>query len=202
MDFSTQGTRRPPRTSSKGSGSVGRRLAVRAAVATIATAALVLPAAACGGAPTGASSVQGGSSSDSTHAKTLAFSRCMRGHGVANFPDPDSTGALPKRRVEQLADSSPRFVPAHRTCERLLPNSGQPTPVQVLQAWNDMRKFARCMRSHGAPSWPDPTVTSPQDNRPFFNTPAGLDPNAPQIIASIAACRRVMHASNPLVTTQ
>jgi hypothetical protein len=132
----------------------------------------------------------------------LAFSGCMRSKGVPNFPDPNSSGVLPKRQVGQLAASSPRFVPAHRACEHLLPNAGQPTQVQVQQAWNDMRSFSRCMRSHGVPNWPDPGVTSAQDNRPFFNLPASVDPNAPQVAATMRACQHVMHASNPLVTTQ
>lgn len=132
----------------------------------------------------------------------LAFAACMRSHGVANFPDPNSSGELPKSQIAQLAASSPRFVPAHRACEHLLPNAGQPTPAQVQQAWSDMRSFAHCMRAHGMPNWPDPAVTSPQDNRPFFNLPTSIDPNAPQVSSKIRACKRVMHANNPLVTTQ
>jgi hypothetical protein len=126
----------------------------------------------------------------------------MRAHGVVSFPDPSRSGALPKRQLAQLASSDPWFVPAHRSCERLLPNGGQPTSAQVQQAWNDMRNFARCMRSHGAPSWPDPTYTSQQDHRPFFNTPTSIDPNSPEITAKISTCEHVTHATNPLETTQ
>jgi len=36
-----------------------------------------------------------------------------------------------------------------------------------------MRSFARCMRSHGVPNWPDPTIDS--QGRPFFDVSrAGL----------------------------
>jgi hypothetical protein len=72
----------------------------------------------------------------------------------------------------------------------------------VQQAWSDMRNFARCMRSHGVPNWPDPAATSQQDQRPFFHTPDSIDPNAPQITIRIRACQHVLHANNPLVTTQ
>lgn len=126
----------------------------------------------------------------------------MRSNGVTNFPDPDGNGVLPKIQVAQLAASDPDFVPAHRACEHLLPNGGQPTQAQVQQAWNDMRNFARCMRSQGVPTWPVPTVTSRQDNRPFFNVPVSIDPNSPQITSKINACQHVLHANNPLVTTQ
>jgi hypothetical protein len=132
----------------------------------------------------------------------LAFSRCMRSHGVPNFPDPNSSGVLPKSQVAQLAASSPQFPAAHRACEHLLPNGGQPTQAQTQQAWDDMRNFARCMRSHGVPNWPDPARTSQQDQRPFFHLPGSIDPNAPQITTEIRACQHVLHANNPLVTTQ
>jgi hypothetical protein len=182
----------------------------RRAAAVAATPVLALLMAACGGsggsqvAQLGSSTTTSGSSSSAATQQRglLAFAACMRSNGVSGFPDPNSSGVLPKRQIAQLAASSARFVPAHRACEHLLPNSGQPTSAQVQQAWNDMRSFARCMRSHGVANWPDPTVTSPQDNRPFFNLPMNIDPNGPQVSGEIRACQHVMHANNPLVTTQ
>ena len=184
---------------------------VRTAAVITATSALALLAAACGGAPgshvaqLGSTTTKSSTSSSAAAAQQngmLAFSRCMRSHGVPNFPDPNSSGALPKRQVDQLAASSPQFPPAHRACEHLLPNGGQPTQAQVQQAWNDMRNFAHCMRSHGVPNWPDPAATSQQDQRPFFHVPDSIDPNAPQITTKIRVCQHVLHANNPLVTTQ
>lgn len=175
----------------------------RTAAAIIVTAALALLTAACGGSPspTGSGGSRGAAGSANSQ-KILAFSRCVRSHGVPNFPDPNSSGVLPKTQVAQLAASSPQFPAAHRACEHLLPNGGQPTQAQVQQAWNDMRNFARCMRSHGVPNWPDPARTSQQDQRPFFHLPDSIDPNAPQITTKIRACQHVFHANNPLVTTQ
>ena len=184
---------------------------VRTAAVITATSALALLAAACGGAPgshvaqLGSTTTKSSTSSSAAAAQQngmLAFSRCMRSHGVPNFPDPNSSGALPKSQVDQLAASSPQFPPAHRACEHLLPNGGQPTQAQVQQAWNDMRNFAHCMRSHGVPNWPDPAATSQQDQRPFFHVPDSIDPNAPQITTKIRVCQHVLHANNPLVTTQ
>jgi len=184
---------------------------VRTAAVITATSALALLAAACGGAPgshvaqLGSTTTKSSTSSSAAAAQQngmLAFSRCMRSHGVPNFPDPNSSGALPKSQVDQLAASSLQFPPAHRACEHLLPNGGQPTQAQVQQAWNDMRNFAHCMRSHGVPNWPDPAATSQQDQRPFFHVPDSIDPNAPQITTKIRVCQHVLHANNPLVTTQ
>jgi hypothetical protein len=175
----------------------------RTTAAIIATAGLALLAAACGGGPSSTGgSPNAGASANSQQNGMLAFSRCMRSHGVPNFPDPNSSGALPKSQVAQLTASNPQFPTAHRACEHLLPNDGQPTQAQVQQAWNDMRNFARCMRSHGVPNWPDPAPTSQQDQRPFFHLPDSIDPNAPRITTRIRACQHVLHANNPLVTTQ
>jgi hypothetical protein len=179
----------------------------RAAAAIIATAGLALLAAACSSpssAGSGGSPDAGGpSTSPSTHAEmVLAFSGCMRSHGVPDFPDPDSSGVLPKREVAQLIASNPQFPAAHRACEHMLPDGGQPTRAQMQQAWNDMRNFARCMRSHGVPNWPDPAPTSQQDQRPFFHLPDSMDPNAPHIASKIRACQHAFHANNPLVTMQ
>lgn len=194
------------------------RTPLRTVFALSGAACLAVSAAACGTASkpqvaqlgsiasqTTASSSQsaagGATSPQSSSTQTLAFSRCMRSHGVANFPDPDNSGLLPKREVGQLA-ANPLFVPAHRACEHLLPNGGQPTQTQVQQAWTDMRNFTHCMRSHGVPSWPAPTVTSAQDNRPFFNLPNTVDPSSPKVATATRECEHVMHAGNPLVTTQ
>jgi hypothetical protein len=195
MNDSTRVTRRPR--------------PARTAAAIIATVGLALLAAACGGSPgshvaqLGSTTTKSSTSSPSANSqKVLAFSRCVRAHGVPNFPDPNSSGALPKRQVAQLTAGNPQFPAAHRACEHLLPNGGQPTQAQAQQAWNDMRNFARCMRSHGVPNWPDPAPTSQQDQRPFFHLPDSIDPNAPQITTKIRACQHVLHANNPLVTTQ
>jgi hypothetical protein len=195
MNDSTRVTRRPR--------------PARTAAAIIATVGLALLAAACGGSPgshvaqLGSTTTKSSTSSPSANSqKVLAFSRCVRAHGVPDFPDPNSSGALPKRQVAQLTAGNPQFPAAHRACEHLLPNGGQPTQAQAQQAWNDMRNFARCMRSHGGPNWPDPAPTSQQDQRPFFHLPDSIDPNAPQITTKIRACQHVLHANNPLVTTQ
>jgi hypothetical protein len=187
---------------------------MRTRAAVVAVAGLAFLGVACGGssashvANLGSAATRSASSSTadaggSPNSQMLAFSRCMRSNDVFNFPDPDSKGELPKNQVARLAASSPQFVPARRACGHLLPNGGEPTAAQVRQAWNDMRTFASCMRSHGVPTWPDPTATSPQDSRPFFHSEeVGIDPNAPQVIRAMHACQHVLDTNNPLVTTQ
>lgn len=56
----------------------------------------------------------------------LAFSRCMRAHGLTDFPDP-SNGGLPQVPLDgDLNPNSPRFQADYGTCKRHLP-SGLPT---------------------------------------------------------------------------
>jgi hypothetical protein len=123
----------------------------------------------------------------------------MRSHGVPNWPDPNSNGQFPKRQLEHLGVSNTRLQAAQSTCGHLLPNGGSgPTPAQLAQNWSDELKFARCMRRHGVPNWPDPTRYSPHPERPYFNLDAaGIDPNSAQIIPKIHQCLPLLHGYNP-----
>jgi hypothetical protein len=142
------------------------------------------------------SSHSGGSTiSQSPTAQALAFSHCMRSQGVSSFPDPDSRGVWPKSEVE-LAAANPRFQPATQACGHLLPDGGPgvpPSPAVTQQIQTDMTKFAECMRSHGVPHWPDPTL---DQGRAVFDPQAvGIDTNSPQISARMHECERVFPAS-------
>jgi hypothetical protein len=163
----------------------------RIAASIIATAALALLAAACSGSPGSG----GSTNSRSPTSQPLAFSHCMRSHGVSNFPDPNSSGVWSKSQVE-LAASNPRFQAATKACGHLLPNGGpgvSPSPAVVQQIQIDMAKFARCMRSHGVPNWPDPTLDR---GRAIFDPEAGgVDTNSPQISTKMHECERVFPAS-------
>lgn len=129
----------------------------------------------------------------------LSFSRCMRSHGVSSFPDPNSSGQIPKNEVVPLA-SSPQFRVAQGLCQHLLPNTGVPTSThaEVQAALSGMVRLAACMRSRGVRDWPDPTVDRehPNDPRPVFML-ASIDPDAPQISADISACQHLMPQSTP-----
>ena len=52
-----------------------------------------------------------------TSPSPLAFSACMRSHGVPTFPDPDSSGAIPKAGPQQLGVSTSRFQQAQSACQ-------------------------------------------------------------------------------------
>ena len=158
--------------------------AARAAVAIIATAGLVVPAAAFAG-----------SQSTNTQ-KALAYSRCMRAHGVLKFPDPNSSGAIPKRSLQQLGVSSTVFQAAQKACQHLDPNGGQSSQTWDRMALNALWQFARCVRAHGVPNWPDPLAESDpgQTGTPGFprNLPPGLNPNSPVVKNAIHTCQHLL----------
>jgi hypothetical protein len=73
-----------------------------------------------------------------------------------------------------------------------------PTSAELQQSWSDMTNFARCMRSHGVPNWPDPTRYPAHPERPTFDLqPVGIDPRSPQISTQIHQCEPLLHGNNP-----
>jgi len=80
----------------------------------------------------------------------VAFSRCMRSHGLAAYPDPGGGGVIPKKTPQQLGVSPSEFQTAQSACIHLVPNGGQPTHAQVQQYRSVMLIYARCIRAHGS----------------------------------------------------
>jgi hypothetical protein len=124
----------------------------------------------------------------------------MRSHGVPDYPYPNSSGQLPKitpANEAQLGVSDARFETARVACQALWPYQG-PTQVQQRQELAGALKFARCMRSHGVPNWPDPK-TDPDSGFVEFvisTSQVGFDPRSPspQILAKAHVCERGLPA--------
>ena len=115
----------------------------------------------------------------------VAFSSCMRSNGVARYPDPDSTGKPPKRSAQQLGVSSTQFTAANTACRHLLPNGGgPPSRSQQQQVVAQGLSFARCVRSHGVPNFPDPA----SDGRIPDPASVGIDQGSPKFQAANDAC--------------
>jgi hypothetical protein len=145
----------------------------------------------------GASPTSGGpTTSQSSTSQMLAYARCMRSLGVPTFPDPNSSGQIPKAQVVSARQNDPsRFDSAGSACRHLLPGGGHgETPAQIAADWTQFRQFTNCMRSHGVHDFPDPTNRSTTDRRPNFNFAAvGLDPNSPQRKATAQQCASMLH---------
>jgi hypothetical protein len=159
-------------------------------------AALVVAAAVVAGITTACSSASSSSHAPgqaSGHASSssgpLAFSACMRSHGVPGFPDP-STGSNGQVQIQAspgsgLDPNSPAYQAAMRSCQSLLPvgkaAGGSVSPAVRAQ----YLRYAACMRSHGEPSFPDPTFSGNSVN---LNPGPGIDPNSPQYQSASRAC--------------
>lgn len=179
------------------------RLATRVAL-PLCAATLALAAAGCssgsGAAPASATSpgASSGAATTGYDAQVLAvgrqFAACARSHGVPNFADPTvqngdlafpNTSKADVQAAQDQRDCAPilRQVPPR-------PADYQPPPPETLQ---HMREFARCMREHGIPDWPDP---NPNGTFPIRGTPLGAiaaysgggDTPAPALMAARQAC--------------
>jgi hypothetical protein len=122
----------------------------RRALALTALAATALLAAACGGNSPPAA---GGSTQ---YQKALAFSKCMRSHGALGFPDPTSQGTI---TVTQALLNNPQIKLAAPSCRKLLPRGAVQIPPALQRKLDTQAlQYAACMRSHGVPNFPDPTI--------------------------------------------
>jgi hypothetical protein len=142
----------------------------------------------------GASSATAGSSPIRSE---LAYARCMRAHGVTNFPDPGSDGSFPSFRP---AASKQMFDAAQRACQHLLPHAGGGGGAETR---GDQQKIAlalrvaRCMRAHGFPTYPDPVpgpASSQGSGTRFAGT--GIDTKSLRFQTAEANCER--HARQAL----
>jgi hypothetical protein len=104
----------------------------------------------------------------------------MRSHGVPSFPDPTSGGDVPKGDAQEFGVGSTVYHAAETACRPLYPTTdgsiqqcfetGACPQTVVQQALTLMRSYARCIRAHGVPNWPDPSIGS--DGRPYFDVSA------------------------------
>jgi hypothetical protein len=126
----------------------------------------------------------------------------VRSHGIPNFPDPNSSGQVAKETAQQLGVSYSALVAATHACAHLNPaNKLLLSPAQQRQVLSNGLKLARCMRSHGVPKFPDPTI-GPDGPRFVVSTSRdNIDLNSPQINAKGHECLRELPAGAQLPST-
>lgn len=97
----------------------------------------------------------------------LAYSNCMRAHGVPDFPDPNGQGEFQLHTIFEngrpihgadLTPSSPAFQAGERACGQFGSAGRQVTPAQERKAFQQALRAAVCMRAHGILSYPDPKL--------------------------------------------
>ncbi len=142
---------------------------------------------------TAAGSTGGGESSPGSQA--VAYSACVRAHGVPNFPDPKITtngnGGSVAIAINPSISSNPHFKSAQQACKKLLPGGGpggegnhQITPSEQSQ----YLKAAACIRSHGVPNFPDPTFSSGGVHIEHQN----LNESSPAFKSAVHACESLI----------
>jgi hypothetical protein len=126
----------------------------------------------------------------------LAYSDCMRTHGVPSFPDPGAGGGIRITPSSAVDPRSPAFQGAQRRCQNLLPGGG-PRRARPSDGPRLLR-LAECMRAHGVTSFPDPTPAG-SDGLPSsaaalvidgyeFKLGPGTDPMSPAFQNAMKAC--------------
>lgn len=152
-------------------------------------------AAACGGsAPP--------SQSAPTYVQVLALAKCMRSHGVPNFPDPDASGGYSLTANGSLTGAggssvdinSSQAQAAYGDCRHLLP--GGPSISQLEQDEQQeqqqqakmlpvLLKYVHCMRSHDVPNFPAPGQSK-------FGSGGPPNVSSPQYLAAASACQHLL----------
>jgi hypothetical protein len=156
-----------------------------------AALASILALAACGGS----------SKPKRSHANPLiVMSKCMRAHGVTNFPDPSGHGI--NIGGTGIDPRSPAFEHAQTICFKLLPGGGPQGRAASAAQIKQANETARCMRGHGVTGFPDPIVSQapPTSLNPanyssieagnglIIAIPKSIDELSPAFIAAAKAC--------------
>jgi len=164
-------------------------MVMRLTAAIVAVFVCAVMVAGCGG-----SNGSGGAGPGSTKAKFLAYSRCMRSHGVSDFPDPATPPGggvafnINDGPGSDLSPNNPTYKAANKRCEPLLPAGVQGPSSESPKIAADVR-WARCMRSNGVPSFPDP------NSQGAFNS-AEFDSSSPAFEAANEACKALQPAGS------
>jgi hypothetical protein len=168
----------------------------RRSLAALAASALI---AACGSSSPNspsASSIRGGTNADQAQAQqdTLNFARCMRSHGVSNFPDD-----LNFRNVPGINPDSPAFKSAQTACQHLLPVKAPRPAAPSAQTHAKLVRLANCLRAHGYPTIPDPRPNPPPSQSSLYGTlygegdywigiPNSIDAHGSAFVRTAKAC--------------
>ena len=174
-------------------------MAVSKKLALILTSALLV--AACGGSSHNDSSSGSSRNGAKAYSQALAFSKCMREHGVSNFPDPTASGRGITLSIggAGVNPGSPAFHAAQQSCHDLLPFGGPSSGHASAQEMTHLRQVSECMRAHGISGFPDPTTSAPPDpsaysavlgqNGAFLAIPNSINPQSPAFEQAASACK-------------
>lgn len=170
-----------------------KRCARSARSLTIAVISCAVALAGCGSSSTHGAG-HGAGAGAGADVSFVPFSQCMRANGVPNFPDLSNKGMQiassgQTLSVDGVSVNTPAFVAARGKCQKYMPGSTVASSSQQARALAGALTFARCMRRHGVPNFPDPKVRpGPSGNGVVDLRGAGLNFNSPAFLAATSAC--------------
>jgi hypothetical protein len=133
----------------------------------------------------------GGTSLRQLYLDAVAYTGCMRSHGMPNLPVPTTASSATQQEVGfglPPDQQSPQYRAADKACQYLLPGNGAgPSQAAVQQAMAKALKFSECMREHGLPGFPDPK----SNGQGGFSITGGrgIDTRSPQFQRAQESCR-------------
>lgn len=139
---------------------------------------IALAAATCGMAIAACGSSSNSSRTGASVSPQVAFAVCMRSHGVPNFPDGPN--------IPDPLTNSPAFHAAAQVCRKYVQPGGGPHGGIPESTRLSLLHHAECMRAHGVPNYPDPTI--PSHGPPNTGPPPGINTNAPAFTRAASAC--------------
>ena len=115
----------------------------------------------------------------------------MRASGVPNFPDLSGNGMLIQGNahafsVNGVSLNAPAFLAARAKCQKYLP-SAYASAAETAQQRQRGLNFAKCMRSHNVPNFPDPKIISSSGGNQLVYL-AGINLQSPAFRAAAKAC--------------
>lgn len=130
----------------------------------------------------------------------LAYSKCMREHGVTNYPDPqvDSRGAVQMGVPDGIDPNSPTFQSAQSACQsKLFQSEGDTAGARTFDA-TKVAPWAKCIRAHGMPNFPDPRVQG--DTIVIDASAAGISGrDDPRFTKATQACYSIRPGGNLMI---
>jgi hypothetical protein len=121
----------------------------------------------------------------------LAIARCVRAHGVPDYPDPNSHGVLPRARLSAIQRSplAQKENTALGVCARMLNHTygrvtGRMTSAIPL-APQVQRRLTACLRAHGLSRFAD----FGSDKKAFL---AYIDTHLPELRRAGQACNGLL----------
>jgi hypothetical protein len=172
------------------------------------TVGLLLLTAACGsGTSSSSTSSTSGTSSSGAGGVSAAYvsdrlglARCLRAHGVPNYPDPNASGQEPPG-AKQLTFTA-HGQAAVGACNYWGHRISNDDAAQNQAIRVEYVRFAQCMRAHGLPDFPDPVYAEGRVEFVLRASQDGFDPHSPQVLAKARHCESVLPSGSGLPSVE